>query len=481
MANLKSLAKETAIYGVSSIVGRFLNYLLVPIYTLTLPSSGGAYGVITNMYALIALLLVILTMGLETTFFRFANKEGEEPLKVFSSALQLVGGVSLLFLSVTLLFIQPIADFFGYSEHPWFLGMMLIVVTMDAVQAIPFAYLRYQKRAMKFAGLKLLFILLNIGLNIAYFVFWEGEDVGIAFLINLICSAVVTLALIPELRLYRYVSDKLLLRRMLAYSFPILILGIAGILNQVIDKILFPFVYPDSNEANVQLGIYGATSKIAMIMAMCTQAFRFAYEPFVFGKSREQDNKEMYARAMKFFIIFTLLGFLAVIFYLDVLKYLIGSDYWEGLQVIPIVMMAEIFMGVYFNLSFWYKLTDDTRWGAYFSLTACAVVVVINLLFIPRYGYMACAWAGFTGYAVAMLLSYFVGQRKYPIAYDLKGIGKYVALTASLYLVGMYLPIEHTWLRLGFRSVLLLLFVGYVLKKDLPLHSIPVISRFFRK
>ncbi|MDY5814584.1 MAG: polysaccharide biosynthesis C-terminal domain-containing protein, partial [Bacteroides sp.] len=240
-------------------------------------------------------------------------------------------------------------------------------------------------------------------------------------------------------------------------------------------------VYPDSNEANVQLGIYGATSKIAMIMAMCTQAFRFAYEPFVFGKSREQDNKEMYARAMKFFIIFTLLGFLAVIFYLDVLKYLIGSDYWEGLQVIPIVMMAEIFMGVYFNLSFWYKLTDDTRWGAYFSLTACAVVVVINLLFIPRYGYMACAWAGFTGYAVAMLLSYFVGQRKYPIAYDLKGIGKYVALTASLYLVGMYLPIEHTWLRLGFRSVLLLLFVGYVLKKDLPLHSIPVISRFFRK
>ena len=383
MAGLKSLAKDTAIYGVSSIVGRFLNYLLVPIYTISMPASTGGYGVITNMYAITALLLVLLTCGMETGFFRFANKGDDDPIRVYSTTLLTVGSISLSFLAVCLLFLKPIAGVMGYEEHPWYLGMMLIVIAMDAIQAIPFAYLRYKNRPIKFAALKMLFIFASIALNIVYFVFMKGTDVGAAFLINLICTSLVMVCLISELRGFRYTLDRDLVKRMFRYSFPILILGIAGILNQVVDKIIFPFVYPDEAEAAVQLGIYGATSKIAMIMAMFTQAFRFAYEPFVFGKSREKDNRQMYAQAMKFFIIFTLLAFLAVMFYLDILRYVIGRDYWEGLKVVPIVMAAEMFMGVYFNLSFWYKLTDETKWGAYFSITACTIVILMNVFLIP--------------------------------------------------------------------------------------------------
>ena len=481
MAGLKSLAKDTAIYGVSSIVGRFLNYLLVPIYTISMPASTGGYGVITNMYAITALLLVLLTCGMETGFFRFANKGDDDPIRVYSTTLLTVGSISLSFLAVCLLFLKPIAGVMGYEEHPWYLGMMLIVIAMDAIQAIPFAYLRYKNRPIKFAALKMLFIFASIALNIVYFGFMKGTAVGAAFLINLICTSLVMVCLISELRGFRYTLDRDLVKRMFRYSFPILILGIAGILNQVVDKIIFPFVYPDEAEAAVQLGIYGATSKIAMIMAMFTQAFRFAYEPFVFGKSREKDNRQMYAQAMKFFIIFTLLAFLAVMFYLDILRYVIGRDYWEGLKVVPIVMAAEMFMGVYFNLSFWYKLTDETKWGAYFSITACTIVVLMNVFLIPVYGYVACAWAGFTGYAVAMLLSYFVGQKKYPINYDLKSIGGYVLLALVIYAVGEWMPLENTVLRLLFRTVLLAVFIAYIIKHDLPLKQIPVINRFLRR
>lgn len=481
MGGLKSLAKDTAIYGVSSIVGRFLNYLLVPIYTISMPASTGGYGIITNMYAITALLLVLLTCGMETGFFRFANKGGEDPVKVYSTTLLTVAAISLSFLAVCLLFLEPIAGVMGYEEHPWYLGMMLIVIAMDAIQAIPFAYLRYKNRPIKFAALKMLFIFASIILNIVYFVFMKGTNVGAAFLINLICTSLVMLCLISELRGFRYTLDRDLMKRMFRYSFPILILGIAGILNQVVDKIIFPFVYPDPVEADVQLGIYGATSKIAMIMAMFTQAFRFAYEPFVFGKSKEKDNRQMYAQAMKFFIIFTLLAFLTVMFYLDILRYVIGRDYWEGLKVVPIVMAAEMFMGVYFNLSFWYKLTDETKWGAYFSLTACTIVILMNVFLIPVYGYMACAWAGFTGYAVAMLLSYFVGQKKYPIAYDLKSIGGYVLLALVIYAAGEWMPVDNMLLRLLLRTLLLFVFIGYIIKHDLPLKQIPVINRFVKK
>ena len=480
MAELKSFVKDTAIYGVSSIVGRFLNYLLVPIYTLSLPASTGGYGVITNLYSITALLLVFLTCGMETGFFRFANKSEEAPQRVYATTLIYVGGISLIFLALCLVFLHPIAGVMGYGENPWYLGIMLIIIAMDAIQSIPFAFLRYQEKALRFASLKMLFIVLSVALNIIYFVVLKGRNVGAAFAINLICTSIIMLCLVPQLRGFKYVWDKALAQRMFRYSLPIVVLGVAGIINQVGDKIIFPFVYPDKAEADVQLGIYGATSKIAMIMAMFTQAFRFAYEPFVFDKSQDKDNRDMYAQAMKFFIIFALLAFLAVMFYLDILKFVIGEGYWSGLRVVPIVMVAEIFMGIYFNLSFWYKLTDETKWGAYFSLTACSIVILLNIFLIPIYGYMACAWAGFAGYALAMLLSYFVGHKKYPIRYALRGIGLYTLLAAVLFGLGYGVDYGHLWIALTVRTVLLLLFVAYIVKRDLPLKQIPLINRFIK-
>ncbi|MGN0048670.1 MAG: lipopolysaccharide biosynthesis protein [Bacteroides sp.] len=478
MAGLKSLLKETAIYGMSSIIGRFLNYLLVPIYTTAMSAQSGGYGVVTNIYAWVALTLVLLTCGMETGFFRFANNGQDDPRRVYSTTLLGIGIGASAFLLVGLLFLHPIAGWLGYADHPWYVGMMMVVVAMDAFQSIPFAYLRYRKRPFKFAALKLLFIFVNIALNLTYYVWMKGSDVGYAFLFNLIGTSVVMLCLLPELRLSGYVLDRALLRRMLSYSLPLLVLGLAGILNQVADKIIFRFIYPDAARATVELGIYGAASKIAMIMAMLTQAFRFAYEPFVFGNSRQEDSRRMYAQAMKFFIIFTLLAFLGVMFYLDILKFIIGSDYWPGLRVVPIVMAAEIFMGIYFNLSFWYKLTDETRWGAYFSLAGCGVLIGLNLLLIPRISYMGCAWAGFFGYGTAMLLSYFVGRRRYPIPYDLRSIGRYVALAALLYVAAELPSIGSIVWRMAYRTLLLLLFVGYLLKHDLPIGQLPGFKRF---
>lgn len=482
MAGLKSLVKDTALYGVSSIIGRFLNYLLVPIYTAAMSTASGGYGIITEIYAWTALFMVILTYGMETTFFRFVNKETQisDSEKVYSTVLIMVGSTSLLFAVSCMLLLQPIADAMGFGNHPWYVGMMLLVVAMDAFQSIPFAYLRYKKRPIKFVALKMLFIVLNITLNMIYYVFMGNSNVFYAFLFNLICTSIIMVLLIPELR-FRGGFDKPLAKKMLNYSYPIMILGVAGVLNQVADKIMFKYIYPDPEKAESQLSIYSACSKIAMIMAMLTQAFRYAYEPFVFGESRAKDNKVVYAKAMKYFIIFTLLAFLAVVYYLDILKYILGPEYWGGLKVVPIVMAAEIFMGVFFNLSFWYKLIDETKWGAYFSFTGCAVLVLINIVFMPKYGFMACAWGGFAGYAVAMLLSYFVGQKKYPIAYDLRGIALYVGLALVLYAAGEWVPISNIVLLLAFRTLLLLLFVAYIIKTDLPLNQIPVINRFIKK
>ena len=467
MASLKSLAKDTAIYGLSSIVGRFLNYLLVPLYTIKLSAESGGYGVITEVYSYVALLLVLLTFGMETTFFRFMNKEEENPQLVYSTTLIAVLTVGLLFVAAVLGFLDPIADFMNYSDHPEYIGMMAVCVAIDAFQCIPFAYLRHQKRPIKFASLKLLFIFMNIGLNLLYFVVLDHSDVFYAFAINLFCTAFITLFFFKELTCIRWKVDFPLLKRMLKYAWPILILGIAGILNQTADKMIYCQVV-EGPEGKVELGIYGACVKIAMIMAMITQAFRYAYEPFVFGKQKDKDNRATYAAAMKYFIIFTLLAFLGVVAYLDILKYIIAPDYWEGLRVVPIVMAAEIMMGVYFNLSFWYKLIDRTIWGAWFSGIGCVVLIAVNLIFIPQYGYMACAWAGCAGYGTAMLLSYFVGQKYYPINYPLKSIAVYVAI-AALFFVVMTVSaryIDNFWLKMGINTGCVLLFIGHILYHD---------------
>lgn len=490
------MAKDTAIYGLSSIVGRFLNYLLVPLYTTVIPAASGGYGVVSNVYAYTALILVFLTFGMETGFFRFANKSDEDPRKVYANALIFVGGLSLLFVVACIAFLSPLSVWIGYPDHPDYIAMMVCVVALDSFQCIPFAYLRYKKRPVKFAAVKLLNIVGTILLNLFFLLvcpvlyahapqsvswFYSPEYlVGYIFVSNLLMSALQMLFFIPELRGLSYRVDPKLQKRMVSYSFPILIFGVVGILNQTIDKMIYPYLFDDRHEGFVQLGIYSATSKVALVMAMFTQAFRYAYEPFVFGKNRETDSRQMYASAMKYFFIFSLLAFLAVMGYMDILKYMVAPDYWEGLSVVAIVMGAEILKGIYFNLSFWYKLTDETRWGAYFSLIGCGVILGLNVWLVPFYGYVASAWASVAGYGVITLLSYFIGQKKYPVSYPLRQMLVYLLIAAVLYAGCQLVPIHSVWLRLAFRTVLILLFVAYIVKKDLPLKAIPVLNRFVK-
>ena len=482
MANLKSLAKDTAIYGLSSIVGRFLNYLLVPLYTYYMPHETGDYGVSTNIYAYTALILVLLTFGMETTLFRFANDERYKPDTVFSTAMATIGSLTTVFLLMIFGFIGPISQALGYEHHHEYLLMMAVVVALDALQAIPFSYLRYQKRAIRFASLKLLFIAMNITLNLFYFVVLGKTTVFYVFFINLICTGFITLFFLPDLFRIEWKFDGKLFSTMLSYSWPILILGIAGILNQVADKIIFPLVYPDKEQANVLLGDYGSCVKIAMIMAMITQAFRYAYEPIVFAKSKDADKTDYYASAMKYFLIFTLLAFLCVVGWMPVLQYIIGERYREGLGVVPIVMAAEIMMGVYFNLSFWYKLIDKTIYGAWFSLTGCAVLFAVNILLIPEYSYWACAWGGVAGYGTAMVLSYVIGQQKNPIPYPMKDIATYVIATIVLYAGMKLLPASWPAIpTLTVNTLLIALFAALIIKKDLPLSSLPIIGKKFKK
>ena len=476
MSSLKKLLSDSVIYGLSSIVGRFLNYLLVPVYTYHISAASGGYGVVTNVYAYTALLLVILTFGMETTFFYYSNREGEDRRRVFSTALGAVGTVCLFFVAMVMLFISPISQGMGYPDHPEYIRAMALVVALDAFQAILFARLRQEGRPWKFFALKMAFILLTVLLTLFVFLVaphwshlswmgWydEANNVKYIFYINLFCSAVVTLGFVKELKDFRLsLFSTGLLKQMLRYAWPLLLFGIVGIFNQVADKMLLPRLLP-GDEGHVQLGIYGACIKLAMIMALITQAFRYAYEPFVFGGQKDKQSKETQAQATKYFIMFTLLAFLAVMCYIDVLQYLMGADYREALPAVPIVMMAEILMGIYFNLSFWYKLNGQTWWGAVMSSIGCAVLVAVNIAFVPRIGYMACAWGGLAGYGVCVLMSYFIGQRKNPVPYPVGTIAAYFLLALALYAASALVHIDSLPLRLTYNTLLLLVYVAAVM------------------
>ena len=495
---MATLAKDTAIYGISSIVGRFLNYLLFPIHTMYIDPDG--YGTVTELYAWAALLFVLLTFGMETTFFRFANKEGENESMVYSTALRLVGGVGVVFLALVLILLGPISGSLHYSDHKEYIVCFAIIVTLDAFQAILFSRLRQQHRPIKFMTLKMAFIVPNVLLNL--FVFWLmpkmfgrfpaleevyfrfNEGVGLIFFINLTCTILVSFGFIKELKGIKFGFDRQLAKRMLLYAWPILLLGLVGILNQVFDKIAFTHIVPDIEWGKEQLGIYGACCKIAMLLALLTQAFRYAYEPFVFGGSKDKNSTDTLAQGMKYFVIFGILAFLAVMFYMPILKFLVAKEeYRVGLNVVPIVMLAELFMGIYFNLSFWYKLNDQTWWGAVMSGIGSAVMITINFLYVNKFSYMACAWGGFAGYGTCMLLSYFIGQKKNPVNYPLKEIGMYVLIAAVLYIPYRYvyklqLP---DWQTVAINTGLICIYLAYLIKKDLPLKSLPVIGKYFRK
>ena len=482
---MKILAKETAIYGVSSIVGKFLNWMLVPLYTYVLQQQSD-YGIVTNLYAWTALLLVILTYGMETGFFRFANKEGENPQTVYSTSLIALFTTSLLFAVVCVIWQVPIANTLGYPSHSEFIALLGIVVAMDAFASIPFAYLRYRKRPLQFAALKLLFVFLNIALNLFFLVLcpkiqdwgvissWYDPNygVGYVFVANILATGIQTLCLLPAIleggKHSKGLFSWTLLKQMLKYSLPLLVLGVCGIMNQTLDRILFPFFY-EGADAQTQLGIYGACFKVAMVMMMFTQAFRYAYEPFVFAKHKDRESVAAYADAMKYYIIFSYMILLGMIFYLDLLKFIIAPSYWEGLKVVPVVLWTYIFQGVYFNLSFWYKLTDKTQWGAYFSLIGVVITFGLQAVFVPRIGYMASAASSTVCYLVIMLLSYIIGRRHLEIPYDLLRIGIYtgivIAILAGYYGLAQLLPMNE-WTKMGIGTILLIIYCTIFYRLD---------------
>lgn len=460
MAGIKALAKETAIYGLSSIVGRFLNWCLVPLYSyLFAPDQ---YGIVSYLYSFTAVALVILNYGMETGFFRFAGKH-DDPGKVYSTSLLSVGTTSLLFIVLITVFIHPVSTALKLPAHPDFVWMLGVIVALDAFSNIPFAYLRFKKKAVRFASIKLLNVGVNIGLNIFFLLccpaiekscpaaidwFYQplgGEAYGIGwiFVANFISTIIVLLCLLPQLRGFRYRFEAPLLRQMLHYSWPLLVLGVAGIMSQNMGQMLIPYLFPSDPEgARTMVGIYGANIKIAIVMVMFTQAFRYAYEPFIFArdKAKGEDKNRAYCDAMKFFVIFGFLIFLAVMYYLPVLKLFVSQPYWAGLQVVPIMMAAELCMGVAFNLSLWYKLTDRTVWGMYLSVGCFVVMLALNCWLVPAIGipggYIGSAWAALISYFLMMVVSWFAGRHYYPLPYQWGRIGCYGLLAALFWWAG---------------------------------------------
>lgn len=443
------MAKDTAVYGISSMLGRFLNWCLVPLYTHVF--SAGEYGVVTLVYSVVALLMIILTYGMETGFFRFANHERwKNPMQVYTTAMSALIVSSVLFIGIVFVWLDTWARWMDCPGHPSFIYIMGITVAIDAFTGLPFAYLRYRRRSLRFAALKLAGIGLNIVFNIFFLLVlphiahlsafgWMWNDsfgIGYIFLSNLISSAVTLLLLVPEFSVKWSFSSRLL-KEMLVYSFPLLILGLAGIMNQTIDKILYPLLVTDKGEAMQDLGIYGANYKIAIIMVMFIQAFRFAYEPFIFSKHSEGRGRseKAYSEALKWFVIFAMFIFLGVMMFLDIVKWFIAPSYFSGLKVVPIIMLAELFFGIFFNLSVWYKVSDRTYWGTIFSVLGLAVTLGLNAWFVPMWGYMGCAWAAFGCYGFMMFSSWITGRMKHPISYDLRSVTFYVLLGVALWLL----------------------------------------------
>lgn len=499
MAGIKSLVKDTAVYGLSSIGGRFLNWLLVPLYVYFFPAN--EYGIVSYLYSFTAVALVVLNYGMETGFFRFANRS-DDPERVYTTTLWSVGSTSLLFILLLTLFLPQISSGLLLPKHPEYVWLLGTTVAIDAFTNLPFAYLRYKNKAWTFAGVKFLNIGVNIFLNIFFIIicprlqkvcpaaidwFYEpiggfSYGIGWIFIANIISTLVNLLVLLPYMAGRRWRFDPHLLSKMLDYSWPLLILGVAGIASQNMGQIVIPYLFRGSEEAAREMvGIYGANIKIAVVMVMFTQAFRYAYEPFIFAQARAEgeDRKRAYCDAMKYFVIFGLLIFLGVMYFLPLIRHFIAPAYWSGLRIVPIMMIADLFSGIFFNLSLWYKLTDRTRWGMYFSLICFALMFGLNVWFVRLIGipdgYIGSAWAAFISYFVVMLLSYIVGRYYYPLPYQIGRMTLYGILAVALYLVGEQTQYISYWLAYPIRILLLCGYLCVVaFYEDLPIVSKPI-------
>jgi len=476
----KKLAGDTAIYGVSSIVGRFLNWWLVPYYSfLFLPQE---YAVVTNLYAYVAFFLVLLTYGMETSFFRYASKS-KDPEKVYSTSLIAMFFTTAIFVLLAASFKEKIATLIQYPEHPEYILWFAIILGIDAFTSIPFARLRLNNRPVKFASIRLVFIAFNIGFNlfflslcprlmehnpnsVVHYIYSSEIGVGYVFISNLLASSITFILLLPEIFKISFQFDKKLLKQMLNYAFPILIVGLAGVVNQNIDKILIPFLVPENKDPMFQLGVYGANFKLAVLMNMFIQAFRYAFEPFFFSHSGAKNDEQVYATVMKYFVIFGLLIFLGMVLYIDIIKVIIDKEYHSGLKVVPLVLMANLFFGIYFALSLWYKLKDMTRYGAYIALTGAVITLGLNILLVPVMGYMGSAIAIFVCFFVMMIISYFLGQKYYPIPYNLKRIGLYFLLAAVIYFISLFTSTQMALIKYSVNTFFIVVFIFFVLKLE---------------
>ncbi len=479
---IKKLAGETAIYGISSILGRLLNWLLVPYYTRVF--FEGEYGVVVNIYAYIAILLVLLTYGMETSFFRYAGKS-KDPQKVYSTSLLSLLFTSLLFVVFILSFDTTLAGWIDYQSHPEYIRWVGMIIAIDAVTALPFARLRLEKRPLRFAVIKILNIVSFIGLNIFFLsicpkiieahprsvitAFYNpATGVGYVFISNLIASAITLLLLFPQIVRIQLKFDGVLLRKMLNYGFPILLVGIAGMINQSIDKILLKELLPAGTDGMAATGIYGANYKLGILMALFIQAFKYAFEPFFFSQQDGEKSKAIYADVMKYVVIFGLFIFLGIMFYIDIIKLLLGSKFHAGLNVVPWILLGNLFLGIYYTLSLWYKLTDRTRYGAYLAFLGAVVTIGLNIILVPLIGYTGAAIAAFFCYLTMVVASYLLGQRFYPVNYNLKTIGFYFVVALVLFYASQLRFFENQWVTWIFNTGLLFIFAGITVAKEKP-------------
>lgn len=492
MLSLKTLLKDTAVYGISSMLGRLLNWLLTYVYVRVLLQE--EMGQMSNLYAWVAVLMALITYGMETTFFRFVNKS-DRPREVYATALMIVGVNALVFVLLFTYYLDPIICFLGYEslgeQSTLMLKVLGGIIALDAFCAIPLAYLRYAQRPWRFMLVRISFVLFTIVATLG--LFYLSPLIGSSplwlhslrekallsiFGINLLASILQFVMLIPTFGFARWSIDRHLIRQMLSYASPILFLGLIGVFNTQIDKIIFPLLFADPSQGQVQLGIYSACYKIAVIMLLFTQAFRYAYDPFVFAKAKEGEQvaKGAYAQSMKYYVYFALCIFLAVLSLMDILKYFVTPEYYDGLLAVPLVMFGQLMFGVYFNLSLWYKLTDKTIWGTLLSLIGTVVLLLWIVLGASSLGFMACAWGLVCSNVLMVLLSYLLGQRYYPISYPLKHIGLFTLLAIVLGIIQMYLgdiyAEESLYIRLSLKLLIFITFVVLLACVEFPLGSI---------
>ncbi len=451
MNPLKRLVSQTAVYGISSIVGRFLNYLLVPLFTYTFTPA--EYGVVSEFYAYAGFFSVVLVFGFETGYFRFRDKDGNTPDVAYSTALRFLLVANLSFFVLLLLGSGVLANAMQYGEHPEYLVWIAAILAMDAIGAVAFAKLRAQEKALRFVSIKLIEILVNVGLCLLFIVVLRGAatgwaadlwdpamGVGYIFIANLAASLVKLLLLAPQLRGVTQGFDAALFNKMLRYSLPMVVIGFAGTANEMLDRALMKYLLPGDTQANLaQLGIYSACYKLSILMALFIQAFRYAGEPFFFAHAADKNAPKIYADVLTYFVIFCGFIFLLVSLYLDIFKYFVGAAYREGLFVVPILLLAHLFLGIYVNLSVWYKLTDRTLMGALVAVGGTLITVALLSWWVPLFGYAGAAWTTLTCYASIALASYLLGRKYFPVPYDVKRVLGYVGFAVALYIANQEL------------------------------------------